>query len=80
MSELALLGGEKVRDKEFAPQQDFGEEEKCLVMEVLDSKVLSGFLASPGEKFMGGEICVGCKFCNGRITCCCCRNKCESRR
>lgn len=55
MSELALLGGEKVRDKDFAPQQDFGEEEKCLVMEVLDSKVLSGFLASPGEKFMGGE-------------------------
>ena len=55
MSELALLGGEKVRDKEFAPQQDFGEEEKCLVMEVLDSKVLSGFLASPGEKFMGGD-------------------------
>jgi len=55
MSQLALLGGEKVRDKEFAPQQDFGEEEKRLVMEVLDSKVLSGFLASPGEKFLGGE-------------------------
>ena len=55
MSQLALLGGEKVRDKEFAPQQDFGEEEKRLVMEVLDSKQLSGFLASPGEKFLGGE-------------------------
>ncbi|MFH1933645.1 MAG: DegT/DnrJ/EryC1/StrS family aminotransferase [Pseudomonadota bacterium] len=55
MSKLALLGGDKVRDKEFAPQQDFGEEEKRLVMEVLDSKVLSGFLASLGEKFLGGE-------------------------
>ncbi len=55
MAPLALLGGEKVREKEFAPQQDFGEEEKRLVMEVLDSKELSGFLASPGEKFMGGE-------------------------
>ncbi|MBI4309495.1 MAG: DegT/DnrJ/EryC1/StrS family aminotransferase [Candidatus Omnitrophica bacterium] len=55
MANLALLGGNKVRNKEFAPQQDFGEEEKCLVMEVIDSKVLSGFLASPGEKFMGGE-------------------------
>jgi len=55
MSRLALLGGEKVRDKEFAPQQDFGEEEKRLVTEVLDSKELSGFLASPGEKFLGGE-------------------------
>lgn len=55
MSQLALLGGEKVRYKEFAPQQDFGEEEKRLIMEVLDSKQLSGFLASPGEKFLGGE-------------------------
>ena len=55
MSQLALLGGKKVRDKEFVPQQDFGEEEKSLVMEVLDSKVLSGFLGSPGEKFLGGE-------------------------
>jgi dTDP-4-amino-4,6-dideoxygalactose transaminase len=55
MSQLALLGGEKVREKEFAPQQDFGDEEKRLVMEVLDSKQLSGFLASPGEKFFGGE-------------------------
>lgn len=55
MSKLALLGGEKIRKKEFAPQQDFGEEEKRLVMQVLDSKILSGYLASPGEKFMGGE-------------------------
>ncbi len=55
MPALALLGGTKLRTKEFAPQQDFGDEEKRLVMEVLDSKVLSGFLASPGEKCMGGE-------------------------
>jgi len=55
VSELALFGGNKIREKEFAPQQDIGEEEKRLVMEVLDSKVLSGFLASPGEKFLGGE-------------------------
>ena len=55
MSKLALLGGQKVRNKELAPQQDFGEEEKRLMMEVLDSKQLSGFLASPGEKFLGGE-------------------------
>lgn len=55
MSKLALLGGNKVRDKEFAPQQDFGKEEKRLVKEVLDSKILSGFLASPGEKFLGGK-------------------------
>ena len=55
MPNLALLGGKKIRDEGFAPQQDFGDEEKRLVMEVLDSKILSGFLASPGEKFMGGE-------------------------
>jgi len=55
MSQLALLGGKKVREREFAPQQDFGDEEKRLVMEVLDSKVLSGFLGSPGEKFLGGK-------------------------
>ena len=55
MSQLALLGGEKVRNREFPSQQDFGEDEKRLVLEVLDSKVLSGFLASPGEKFLGGE-------------------------
>ena len=55
MSSLALLGGPKVREKDFASQQDFGEEEKRLVLEVIDSKMLSGFLASPGEKFMGGE-------------------------
>ena len=55
MPHLALLGGTKVRTKDIAPQQDFDQEERRLVMEVLDSKVLSGFLASPGEKFMGGE-------------------------
>ena len=55
MAKLALLGGEKVREREFAPQQDFGEEEKKLVIEVLESKELSGFLASPGEKFFGGK-------------------------
>ena len=55
MAKLALLGGEKVREREFAPQQDFGEEEKKLVTEVLESKELSGFLASPGEKFFGGK-------------------------
>ena len=55
MPNLALLGGKKIRTAAIAPQQDFGEEEKNLVMEVIDSKMLSGFLASPGEKFMGGE-------------------------
>jgi len=54
MSKLALLGGKKIRTAPFAPQQDFGDEEKKLLMEVVDSKILSGFLASPGENFFGG--------------------------
>jgi dTDP-4-amino-4,6-dideoxygalactose transaminase len=54
MSKLALLGGQKICTKTFEPQQCFGEEEKQLLMEVIDSKQLSGFLASPGEKFLGG--------------------------
>jgi perosamine synthetase len=55
ISKLALFGGKKIREQPFAPQQNFDEEEKRLVMEVIDSKELSGFLASPGEKFMGGS-------------------------
>ena len=54
MSKLALFGGQKIRTNSFEPQQDFGEEEKKLLLEVIDSKILSGFLASPGENFFGG--------------------------
>ena len=54
MSKLAINGGPKLRETPFAPQQDVGEEEKKLLLEVIDSKELSGFLASPGEKFLGG--------------------------
>jgi len=55
MSDLAINGGKRVRTKPFAPQQDFDQEEKKLLLEVLESKELSGFLASPGEKFFGGS-------------------------
>lgn len=55
MSELALFGGSRIRENNLSPQQDLGEDEKRLVMQVLDSKVLSGFLATPGEYFLGGE-------------------------
>jgi perosamine synthetase len=54
MSKLAINGGPKIRTSEIPMQQDFGVEEKELILEVLDSKELSGFLASPGEKFFGG--------------------------
>lgn len=52
---LALLGGEKVREKPFPPHPIIGEEEKRAVMEVLESGKLSTFIAQPGEHFLGGE-------------------------
>lgn len=54
MSKLAINGGPKIRNSEIPMQQDFGIEEQELILEVLESKELSGFLASPGEKFFGG--------------------------
>jgi perosamine synthetase len=54
MAQLAVNGGPKLREMPIAPQQDYGDEEKKLILEVLESKELSGFLASPGEKFFGG--------------------------
>ena len=55
MSKLAINGGPKIRTAEFPMQQDFGEEEKKLILEVLESKELSGFEASLGDKFFGGK-------------------------
>ena len=52
---LALLGGNKVREKPFPPHPIIGEEEKRAVMQVLESGKLSTFIASPGEHFLGGE-------------------------
>jgi len=54
MPKLALLGGKKVREKPFPPHPVLGEEEKKQVLEVLDSGLLSGFIAKPGEHFFGG--------------------------
>ncbi len=52
--ELALLGGEPVTRKEFPPYNTIDEREKAEVLEVLDSGVLSAFLAAPGPAFRGG--------------------------
>ena len=55
-SELAILGGKKINDKE--PMQwcnSIKEEEKKAVLDVLDSGVLSGFQASANDMFWGGE-------------------------
>ncbi|MFH1777830.1 MAG: DegT/DnrJ/EryC1/StrS family aminotransferase [Candidatus Omnitrophota bacterium] len=55
MAKLALLGGQKVRVKEFAENAIIGEEERQRVNEVLESGMLSGFIASPGKCFLGGK-------------------------
>ena len=55
MSELAILGGRKVRKKPFPPHPMIGDEEKKAVMGVLNKGRLSTFIAAPGENFLGGE-------------------------
>ncbi len=53
-NKLALLGGPKLRTKPFSPSPVIGKEERKLVNEVLDCGKLSGFIAQPGENFLGG--------------------------
>ena len=53
---LALLGGPKLAKKDyFFHTTDTGEEELLALKEVIDSQVLSGFIALPGKAFYGGE-------------------------
>lgn len=44
----------KIRTKPFPPFVTFGEDEKKAVNEVLDSGLISGFIASAGPHFLGG--------------------------
>lgn len=55
MSKLALLGGKKIREKQFPNYPVITTAEKNAVLEVLDSGNLSTFIALPGEKFLGGK-------------------------
>ena len=54
MSKLALLGGRPVRTKPFPNYNTIGSEEKQAVMKVLDSGMLSDFIGSWGNRFLGG--------------------------
>jgi dTDP-4-amino-4,6-dideoxygalactose transaminase len=51
---LAINGGVPVRTAPFPPYRTIGEEEKAAVGEVLDSGVLSDFLATWSPQFYGG--------------------------
>lgn len=55
MAKLALFGGEKVRTKPFISHAIIGEEEKARVSEVLETGILSGFVAKAGDYFLGGK-------------------------
>lgn len=53
--ELAILGGKPVRTKPFPPYITVGQEEKDAVCRVIDSGVLSRYLGTWHEQFMGGQ-------------------------
>ena len=55
MPNLAINGGEPVRTTPFPEYVTIGEEEKQAVMEVMDSTVLSKFLATWSDDFYGGR-------------------------
>lgn len=51
---LALHGGTPVRTTPFPPRPGIGRAERQAVKEVMGEGVLSGFVAEPGEGFLGG--------------------------
>ena len=55
MDKLALFGGKKVRENPFISHAIIGEEEKNRVNDVLESGILSGFVAKKGDFFLGGK-------------------------
>jgi dTDP-4-amino-4,6-dideoxygalactose transaminase len=55
MSNLAILGGNPVRNNPFPTRKTMGDEEKKAVIRVIESDILSGFFGSPGDQWLGGE-------------------------
>lgn len=54
-SKLALLGGTPIRTRKYAPHITTGEEEKKVVLKVLERGILSEFEGTNNEYFFGGE-------------------------
>ncbi|MBF0146487.1 MAG: DegT/DnrJ/EryC1/StrS family aminotransferase [Magnetococcales bacterium] len=50
----ALLGGVPIRSRPYLPYNTIGDEEKRRVMAVLDTGLLSGFVARGNNAFLGG--------------------------
>ncbi len=54
MARCALLGGTPVREKAIPWTSTMGEEESNAVMDVMESGILSAFIANSGSQFLGG--------------------------
>ena len=54
MSELAILGGKPIRKIDFTNRKSMGNEEKLAASRVIESDILSGFIAAGGKFFNGG--------------------------
>lgn len=54
-NKLALFGGEAIRDEPHEAYNTIGIDEINSAIEVLNSGILSGYIAAPGEFFLGGE-------------------------
>ena len=52
---LAILGGTPAAEKPFEFNNSISDEEKTAVLRVIENGELSGFIASPGEPFWGGQ-------------------------
>lgn len=55
MSELAINGGKRIRNKPYPPHVTTGPEEREAVMRVLDRGILSAYEGTDNEFFLGGE-------------------------
>jgi len=55
VEKLAISGGKKIRGKPFVNYAIVGKEEKKRVNDVLESGILSDFVAKTGENFLGGQ-------------------------
>ena len=54
MSDLAIFGGKKIREKAFPAHNTIGQQEIDAVVKVMRSGVLSRYLGAAHENFMGG--------------------------
>jgi perosamine synthetase len=66
MDKLAIMGGPKIKTTPFGRGKRFGEEEKCQLMEVIDSDVLF-YVFGKKVKEMEAKMAkmYGMKYCNG---------------